>query len=141
MTDISALALVIPLITTHVNTTFEPNNNNIGLGVDYTYSETITVSTLYMPKNSFNKSSLFVGASKTLYKHKDFNLSIGAALATGYEIQVDYKVVPVPLISMQYGYLRLVTSYPLGTQVCSKLSIENIPSCGDFINIQAVISF
>jgi len=134
--------LIIPFLTTHIGTDSyneddidKPfNENNYGLGVELE-KDNLLYSAVYFANNSYYNRSLYASISKE-HHIKEFSLSYGVAVATGYDYLTSSGVVFTPVFAIKLGNIRIVTSYPFS----HTFHPENIDPA-DFVNVQAVIGF
>lgn len=132
--------ILIPLYTDHIgHNTYEDaegavkgfNEKNHGLGIEQTY-ENYSFGVTYLANNSYGNRSVYLSAVRET-KIKDFTLSAGFALASGYDLISDTGLIISPLFAVQYGNIRIVTSYP-----GSALTHPDDQPAADFVNVQFV---
>lgn len=83
-------------------------------------------ATASVARNSYDKTSMYLSGGYVWKGPVTYGVSMMGA--TGYKGHPVYY----PIFSAQYGRVRLVTTYPLGHQICAT------KSCADFFNLQLV---
>jgi hypothetical protein len=118
--------LFLMTVSHHTEDNSQYNNINIGLGYEHTNSNDIGYQ-LGVYKNSLYSTSTFIGGHYQKEVKKGIILGGSISLVSGY-----YKTItPVPLFSVQYKNIRLVTSYPMASAA----------GYVDVINLQFVFKF
>lgn len=129
--------LLIPLYTDHIQTKDKRdyNEKNYGVGIEFALDQ-LTISAMYLDKNSFYNRSIYASISKEFEVIKNIAVSYGIAGASGYENLSDNGVIMFPVFSIKYKSFRIVTSFPSST-----LFHPADLAPADFINFQYVYTF
>ena len=137
--------LIIPLATKHTNIPdYYPKlqEHNRGLGIE-TVTNKLIYNLVYLKNNSYNKASFYTTISHKIQLTKNLLGSIGAMAATGAVTInkdtnkiTDKTLLLLPIFSIRYKYLRIVTTYPFG-----KLSTLTGEDHTDFFNLQYITEF
>lgn len=100
------------------------NNNNFGGGYEYTHDSGfgVNIGGYY---NSYYKPTAFVGVYYEYRLFKDLTISTSCSFATGYKKAKGMTILPIPMIGIQYKFIRIVTNMPLAEAV-DKGSITNL---------------
>ena len=123
--------LVLPLYTKHIQhqapTSYTEDFNNTAIGIERR-TKYASLGVTYVHKNSHNKHSIYSHAIVHLNSYRATTFGTGLMTAIGgYD-----KPMIAPVISINYGYLRIITTYP-----AAKLADYK----SDLVNIQLIIPF
>lgn len=130
--------LVIPTYTQHiiVQGDYKYNEHNPGLGIE-NHTESYTVGYAYA-RNSYYLNSHYAYVTVPIVSS---NLRVGLLVATNYIKDIPTEetgVLVTPVLSWEYKYLRIVSSYPMAKVIMPKDKYTNI---SDIVNVQLVIPF
>ena len=126
--DASAeFSLIVPAATKHIQHNNEPydyNDDNYGLGLLYIIGKN-EVGAVYINEDSNNNENIYFYYARNYIISNDMIASISLMLPTGYE-----AVTVAPVLSFQYKFVRVSTTYPVG---------KIIDAPADVVNVQLVI--
>lgn len=117
--------LVVPFATAHVDYGDHAfNNNNYGLGLEYK-----NIGVMYIDKDSYSNKNYFLYYDYKIAWYKGLSVSVSNTLAFNYDKN---DITYIPVMSYQYQYFRVSTSFPFGKKT-------NVKS--DVFNAQIIIPF
>lgn len=125
------LKLIVPIATTHIEYNDKDyNNNNSGLGIEYTINNRHQFGFLHLQSDSFGNPNNYLYYGRKFQQSRYLSFSTAVFVATNYSAEDQAPIMP--LITVEYRGLRIVTSAPLG---------KLINAGADLVNVQYVVSF
>ncbi len=136
----SEVSLIIPVATHHIinrapdiGDDGQFSNENYGLGVAYTHKDKYEVGALYLKEDSFSNENYYFYVARRFRFTENIISAVSLYLPTSYSDEYSNSNINVaPMFSLQYRFIRIVTTYPFGKLVDSE---------SDIINVQLVIPF
>ena len=110
--------VVLMLTSLHSRDNEVLDNNNVGLGIEYTNDASVTFGS-YVYNNSYSKTSLMLNVTKSYQVTGDFSYSLGLAVANNYSddpMNVG-GLIAGPELGLKYGPWRVKTTAGLATLV------------------------
>ena len=124
----AGLSLVVPFYTTHIEYEDAPcgveecNESNPGIGFEYKHHSHI-MGVTHITRDSFNNPNTYFYYANRFLANKNTSLTVGVFYSTGYKPPAPSVV---PIITLSWRNLRVVTSYPVGHIIGTKADIVNL---------------